>query len=183
MKIVRSFFTVFSLILYINLGAQAADAPPQVPYIQQDVCPFECCLYGKWIAKGALTVYKKEGGNSSVAFTIKPGEEFHSIRGNVHIVKLGIVALEKSFDGFAKGDKVYVLSYRGEGVYDLWHKGKGFESNDQFWANGVLTQSPEMIWWVLVRNKDGKQGWLKLKNISENGFKIEEEIDGMDSCS
>jgi hypothetical protein len=42
---------------------------------------------------------------------------------------------------------------------------------------------PAIEWWVYVVNKDDKRGWLRLKNISESGFKLKEKIDGMDSCS
>jgi hypothetical protein len=183
MRIDKFLFAVLLVILYFNLASQAAETPPKVPYIQKNVCPFECCQYGKWSAKTALKVYQNEGNSTSVVFTIKPGDDFTAIKGNVHVVKLGVVTLEKTFDGFTKGDKVYVLTYRGEGVYDLWYKGKIIDSDNGIWANGVMSQPPEIIWWVLVKNKDGKKGWLKLKNISERGFAIEEKIDGMDSCS
>ncbi len=183
MRLKRIVITSLCLIIFLSIVSQAQDAPPNVPYIQHNVCPFECCQYGKWIARSGLTAYKKEDGSSSIAFTIKLGEQFTAIRGDVHIVKLGLVILKKSFDNYAKDDKVYILSYRGEGVYDLWYKGKVLNSEDNFWENSVLMQLPKMIWWVLVESKNGKQGWLKLENISESGFRIEEKIDGMDSCS
>ncbi len=177
--VVTATFCVFFLS---TLTSQANEAPPNAPYIQRDICPFECCQYGKWIARTTVTAYKREGDRRSTAFKIKSGEEFTAIRGNVHIVKLGIVTVKKSFDAFTKGDRVYILSYRGEGVYDLWYKGRVFASVDDFWPNVRLISNPEMIWWVLVKNKFGKNGWLRLKNVSEGGFRLAEEIDGMDSC-
>jgi hypothetical protein len=182
MRTAKTFLAVFFLILYCKFASNAADLP-KVPFIQHDICPFECCQYGRWIARTELAVYKSENSSELADFTIKPHEEFTAISGDVHIVKFGVVTLEKSFNGFNKGDKVYVLSYRGEGIYDLWYGGKIFESNDLFWTNGIMKQAPEIIWWVLVKKKNGMQGWLMLRNISERGFQIEEKIDGMDSCS
>jgi hypothetical protein len=176
-----------SIVFFLSLTSYAQLVRPKVPYIQHNICPFECCQYGKWIAKSLIKAYKIEGDDSAIAFTIKPGEELTSIGGNVHIVKLGELILNKSFDKFTRGDKIYVLSYRGEGTYDLWYKGGVLDLNSdsmtKVWANGKLMQSSEFIWWVFVKNKYGNQGWLKLKNISKSGFQIREKIDGFDSCS
>ncbi|MBI5204854.1 MAG: hypothetical protein HZA11_08055 [Nitrospirae bacterium] len=168
----------------------AQNDKPNVPYIQKNVCPFECCQYGKWIAKSQLKAYKRESDSSTIAFTIKPGEQFTAIKGNVHIIKLGVVVITESFDVFSKGDNVFVLSYKGEGFYDVWYKGKVLKNIEQFWPDelskltgkGRLKQLQKMIWWVLVKNEAGRQGWLMLKNISNNGFLLNEKIDGIDAC-
>ena len=183
MKTITILTSFFCVALLFTVISQANDAQPNIPYIQRDICPFECCQYGKWIARTTLTAYKREGDRKSTAFRIKNGDEFAAIRGNVHIVRLGIVAVKKSFDVFTEGDRVYLLSYRGEGVYDLWYKGRVFASVDDFWSNVELIKTPELIWWVLVKNKFGKYGWLRLKNVGDSGFRLEEEIDGLDSCS
>ena len=170
-------------LFFLRSASEAQLLRPKVPYIQHNVCPFECCQYGRWISKSLLKAYKLEGDDSTVVFIIEPGEEFTAIGGNVHIMKLGEIVLNKSFDEFTEGDKIYILSYRGEGFYDLWYKGKVLDSTEEVWSNGVLIESPEFVWWVSIKNKAGEQGWLRLKNISESGFQMEYEIDGMDSCS
>ena len=104
--------------------AENQQEKPNVPFIQNDICPFECCRYGKWIAKSGMKAYKKEGDSSTIAFTIKPGEQFTAVSGNIHTVTLGVVIITESFDAFKKGDNVFVLSYKGEGFYDVWHKGE-----------------------------------------------------------
>jgi len=176
-----------ALICLLSAISNAQDERPQVPYIQHDICPFECCQYGTWTAKSTLKAYKREGDNAVIAFQIKPGEKFNAIKGNVHIMKLGIITLNKTVNTFTKGDKVYILSYRGEGAYDLWYKGKILDLNltsmDIIWSNGTLIQTPQFVWWVLVKNKDGNIGWLRLNNISKNGFLTDEKIEGLDSCS
>lgn len=179
-----------SCLIFLCSNIYAQEEKPNVPYIQSNVCPFECCQYGKWIAKSPLKAYKKEGDSSAIAFTIKPGEQFTAIKGNVHVVKLGVVVITEPFDAFSKDDNIFVLSYKGEGFYDIWYKGKVLSDIEQFWidksskssSKALLKQPPQIVWWVLVKNKDGKQGWLMLQNISNNGFLLNEKIDGMDAC-
>jgi hypothetical protein len=169
----------------LSTGCLAQAGELSVPYVQKNICPFECCQYGKWTAKTALPVYKKEGDTSTVAFTIKHGEQITASRGNIHIVELGIVAIQKSFNIFKKSTKAYLLSYSGEGEYDLWYEGKVYNTSDsdEFWTNAVVSKTPKLIWWVLIKDKAGKQGWLMLRNISQSGFQTKEKIDGLDSCS
>ncbi|MCE5195354.1 MAG: hypothetical protein LLF28_07920 [Nitrospiraceae bacterium] len=180
----------FGVFLFFSSGS-AKETKPKVPYIVKDACPFECCRYGEWIAESPLKAYKKEGDSFVVSFVIKPDEKFTAIRGNLHVVKSGMVIITKSFEGFKRGGKMYVLSYKGEGYYDVWYKGKVIKDIEKFWsddiskneANGILKNSPEMIWWVLIKNKEGKKGWLKLKNISKSGFNTKEKIKGCDACA
>ena len=39
-----------------------------------------------------------------------------------------------------------------------------------------------MIWWVKIKNKNNKTGWLRLENKSDYGFSFDEEIEGLDGC-
>ena len=178
--------TSIAITLFLCVTGHARDERPEVPFIQRDVCPFECCQFGRWTARSPLKAHEKEDDNAAIAFTIKPDEEFIALRGNVHIMKSGVLILEESAGNFSKGDKVYILSYRGEGDYDLWYKGKMLapDSDDlsKVLANSKLVNSPEFVWWVMIKNKDGKEGWLRLKNITDMGFQTEEQFDGADAC-
>ena len=181
--ILRSLVTfVAAILLLFSVPCYAINAKPKVPFIQRDICPFECCQYGKWTARSPLMAFKREGDDSNISFTIRTGEEFTAISGNVHIVKLGIIVINKAVGVFNKGDEIYILSYRGEGEYDLWFNGNKLRNTADVWAHGTLKQSPKFIWWVAIINKDGQQGWLKIRNISNNGFQTEDKVDGYDSC-
>lgn len=180
------------LILFPSIGCYSLHAQPAIPYIQKNICPSECCRYGLWTAKSNLKLNKKEGDSSVVAFTVKSGEKITAIRGNVHVVKLGILVVKKpikfnnkSLDTFSEGEKIYVLSYGGEGYYDLWHKGKlldiDLDDSDQIWGNSELVQTPHMIWWVLVKNYKSKKGWLKI-DIGDGHSVTEEKVEIMDTC-
>lgn len=175
-----------TLTLFLGTTGIAQEEKPKIPYVEFGACPFECCQYGTWTSESPLVVYEKEVNDMAIAFRIKPGENFTAITGNVHISKPGYVVLNKSFDGFIKGDKVYLLTYLGEGAYDLWYKGKKLDFNvlnlDEFWPNVTLKASPLYTWAILIRRGDGKQGWLRLKNSPKRDF-WPEKIKGMDSCS
>jgi hypothetical protein len=169
-------------IIFYGVTCHAQDSRPQVPFIQLGICPSEGCQFGtKGMARSSLKAYKKEGDTTAIAFTIKAGEKFTAIGGNVHVVQLGKLVLEKSFDNYVKGDTVYILSYEGEGAYDLWYKGKVLSANynnlDRVWENGKVLNWPICVWWVWVENKSGKQGWLKVENICDNDSKMSEKIE------
>lgn len=159
----------------------------------RDVCPFEGCAYGTWVARSRLTAYAAEGDTSKIAFAVKPGERVTAVRGNVHVVKLGVVAVTAPIEAVAgrmlhKGDSVYVLSYRGDSRYDVWHDGR-LMTLEAFWGPlapaarvaGVVKARPEMMWWVLIKTRAGRQGWLRLRNMAEHGFELKEDL-CMRSC-
>ncbi|MBI2526827.1 MAG: hypothetical protein HYY95_03790 [Candidatus Rokubacteria bacterium] len=140
------------------------------------------------MARSRLTAYAAEGDTSKPAFPVRPGERFTAVRGNVHAVKLGVVAVTAPVKGAAgrtlrPGDRVHVLSYRGEGRYDLWHAGR-LMTLEAFWeplaadgrVAGVMRARPEMMWWVLIKTRAGRQGWLRLRNMAEHGFAMQEDI-------
>jgi hypothetical protein len=75
------------------------------------------------------------------------------------------------------GDTIYVLSYTGEGTYDLWYRGKTL-NDEVFWrsnpspedsAYARLVDGEKMTWWVLLTNSDGVKGWLPLVNNCPDG--------------
>jgi hypothetical protein len=191
---------ILLLMLIFLPGLAKSQNLIKFPYIQKRVCPFECCRFGKWTAKSALDVYANEGDTTKVKFTISAGDSFLAVSGNVHIMKPGIVIVTKPVYSFSAGDTLYTLSYYGEGSIDVWHRGK-LENIDMFWGtpssgspvnvkdakwskfSGVLTSRGLMIWWVNISSRDGRTGWLRLVNTSDNGFALDEEIDGMDECN
>ena len=182
------------LALLAASAAAAADrAAPRAPHVTRDVCPFEGCAYGTWVARSRLTAYAAEGDTSKIAFAVKPGERVTAVRGNVHVVKLGVVAVTAPIEVAAgrmlhTGDSVYVLSYRGDSRYDVWHDGR-LMTLEAFWeplapaarVAGVVRARPEMMWWVLIKTRAGRQGWLRLRNMAEHGFELKEDI-CMRSC-
>jgi hypothetical protein len=181
------------LLVLAGEAAPAADSPPPVPFIDRDLCPFEsgCNFRDDWVAGSPLTAYATEGVATRVAFRIAPGEPFAALRADMYVTRPGIVVVTVSHEagceppdcaeaGFRHGEVVYVLSYRGEGSYLISHRGR-LRVVEAFWndnppRHAVLREAPVMFWWVLVRNRAGREGWLRLKNTAEVGIMFEEQI-------
>jgi len=86
-----------------------------------------------------------------------------------------------------KGDTLIILSYSGEGIYDVWCKGKRLDV-EAFWntddsdyvgADSSVALTPtqidslfrarlvcpsRMTWWVNLTNQRGEIGWFPIPN-------------------
>jgi hypothetical protein len=143
----------------------------QLPYIQENIYPYEGAYGGKWKAITNIHVYNSDTGHT-VLFLLKKGEIFTPVTGNVHIMNAGIFYVYENYGNYKKGQRVDVLSYRGEGFYDLWDHGKVCKDElPDFWISnpkgktkGKLIKEPVTIWWVKIKTKSGKTGWIKPKD-------------------
>jgi len=189
------------MLLEIVLGlvvasAQAADRPP-IPYVDQGACPFECCTYRTWKATEPALAYSESKDGSPIAFAIEPGNTVNAETGFVVTSKVGVMKVlkptrlgqdpkkpspEPSLD-LKPGELIYTLHYLGEGYELFWYKGKLY--SDQIAADKVdpdpppadfelqTLSLPDTDWWVKVRAKDGRKGWIKNPR----------NFEGTDSCS
>jgi hypothetical protein len=60
------------------------------------------------------------------------------------------------------GDTFYVLHYDGEGVWEVWFRGKKTQV-DEGW---IIVPRPKTSWWVKVKDNRGRVGWA----LSQNNF-------------
>ncbi len=195
---------ILIFVLAVNIVGgrpSVAQDQPALPFIQRGVCPFECCQFGRWRTHATLHVYETEGDTSRILFNLAVGDTFRALTGNVHMDRVGVVIVTKRVNSYMPGDTVYTLSYRGEGLIDVWHQGK-VQQVDIFWSgddeadssnvdvhdprwkdfSGVLLTKPIMIWWVNVLLPNGQTGRLRLVNTTISGFGIDERIEGMSGC-
>jgi hypothetical protein len=170
---------LIALPLTTPLIAQEADslvARPVAPVVRKNVCPFECCVYREWTAIGEISVYATEGDTTAVAFTMSDGQSFTAIEGNVHLERLGLVAVHRTVTDtvydtyhFEPGDSILVLDYVGEGFFTAWLDGQ-LEVTEAFWwfldpeEDGdpawTVVAEPDPHWWVRVQTKDDRNGWI-----------------------
>jgi len=170
-----------------------------LPLVEYNVCPYEGCQYGRWITRSPLKVFAREDDSSEIVVNLAPGDSFTALSGNIHMEMPGMVIVTRDTGQFKRGDTVFTLSYTGEGWYDVWYKGQSpwiemfwttdfegrtnkFDIDDTLWNDvaGILVHRALMIWWVRVRLPSGQEGWLRLVNTTDSGFRTEEEIDGTD---
>ena len=187
----------FSLLCPAAVPGQAR--PPE-PYIDRDVCPFECCVYREWVARSSIPAYDRAEGHA-VVFRLRPGERFAALGGNVHLRRIGVAVASDTVRldtgdtlrapvRLTPGDTLYVLSYLGEGAFNVWFRGKRYETFG-FWPEpgqestttiavgavpvaGTLLRAPIFDWWVRVRNANRQTGWILMD---------EAHVDGEDLCA
>jgi hypothetical protein len=174
-----SSFAAHQTITTLNVRPAAIiDAGPAVPFIEYNICPFECCQYGKWVSESRLTAYRNEGDTGTTTFSINAKEEFTAIRGNVHILQTGMAKIKETTGVLQKNDTLYILSYKGEGYYDIWYHGNVYQNAYGFWQDDEKWLIREAVteWWIYVKTKSGKYGWLR------RNAKSKEHIEGADAC-
>lgn len=163
------------------VGAQT----PTMPVTDAGACPFECCRYGSWTAKGSVSVKETRNQQSPVAFRIAQSETVTARTGVVVTRKPGVVRMLKSYQfgnlTLPAGAILYVLHHGGEGTAFFWYEGKTYWA--ELYAESVhkgndkrpwdVKSLPVTEWWVQVQNRRGATGWI----LNPMNF------DGMDACS
>jgi hypothetical protein len=165
---------------------------PHLPFIDQGACPFECCTYREWRAKEQVVAFAEPRDDAAKAFTIKKGQWVTAETGFVVTTKVGITKVLKPITlGYEKGtgdpkpaltlkpgELLYTLHYDGEGTDLFWYKGKVYL--DQISAdkptpdppppklNLQVLSRPVNAWWVKIKTKDGRVGWIKNPPYFEN---------------
>lgn len=157
---------------------------PSMPMVYKDVCPGEGCSFGEWLTCDTLRVFTAAGDNPKTAFVLHRGDRFTALTGDVHIKQAGKVAFKRNMsvneEGmkffFTPADTLYPLLYEGEGFGTWYFRGKesgGFfffgnadqESTDVPVTAGVsgyvVLRPINSEWWVKVRAKNGREGWLR----------------------
>lgn len=161
----------------------ATSAP--LPYVQRDICPFECCHYGKWTAESTVVVRKEARSESPVLFSIPAGETFEALTGEVTTLKAGKGIVLNGTPQFEPGTFIDLLGILGEAGYAAWYQGElsgvGYVDSvpSYLWgergAIALLKEAPVTEWWVRVRKANGREGWVL--------YSEDLSIKGLDACS
>jgi len=125
-----------------------------------------------------MVFYQDRSPNSHAIFRAKKGEHVTGLTGVVITLRPGKALVKKATTlGRAPhqvrvepGDVLYVLHYLGEGYYKFWFRGRIYEDglpsvNDRLSAEEKARQAiqplsdPQTVWWVKVKNKNGRVGW------------------------
>ena len=154
---------------------------PTVPIVIKDICPMEGCSFGEWLTCDTLRVFTDASAKARTAFTLHRSDKFTALTGDVHITQAGKIVFTRNkrvdvgnHTGlvFTPADTLYPILYEGEGYGDWYFRGKD-GGGDFFFGNGGdddtyqrTGRGYEMVrpirseWWVKVRGKDGREGWI-----------------------
>jgi hypothetical protein len=162
-----------------------AQDQPQMPFIDQGACPFECCVYGKWKANEDVVAFIEPKDSAPIAFKIQKGEDVVAETGFVLTIEPGVSKILKpvrlgydySSNGSEQmlelkpGETLYTLHYLGEGLDLFWYKGKLYSDGVAGREPDPTTPPPDLkiqtlslskyVWWIKIKTKTGKAGWIK----------------------
>lgn len=131
--------------------AQDERGAPPLPYVEQGVCPFECCQYRDWRASRPMTAHDgwddpRNTARRKTVFGIARGDTITAMTGLVMTTKAGHLRINKDAtltatpSRFPKqppekasahaGDVIYLLVPHGEGNYTVWFDGRLLEAVD-----------------------------------------------------
>lgn len=159
--------TIFAITLAVSISTigQQSSASSPLPYIDRGACPFECCTYRRWTVDKPTAIRARMSDKAKVLYRLRVGEKVLGMTGVVVTTRPGILEVQKdaTLEGqrLVRGDRLYLLTYLGEGFYKVWLKGRIFEADPYDEAAYKLIQPPESVWWVKVRNSRGRIGWSR----------------------
>lgn len=132
-------------------AAQDERSLPPLPYVEQDVCPFQCCTYRDWRASRPMTAHDgwddpRLTARRKTVFGIARGDTVTAMTGVIMTTKAGRLRLSKDAtltsvpSRFPKqppekvsahaGDVIHLLVPHGEGTYTVWYDGRLLEAVD-----------------------------------------------------
>jgi hypothetical protein len=164
--------------------AQTLVGSPQskrpVVYIDKHICPGEGCSYaGRPKVLKHTVVYATPSIRSRRLFRIISGERVTSLDSQVHTVA-GRFVVKRAHEKYRPGDVLWVYTYLGEGLFKVWYRSRIYTEDLEFspWGGttgkrceqeerycwGELEKELEMTWWLKIRSRGGRQGWIRVND-------------------
>ncbi len=154
--------------------------PPPPPIVARGLCPGEGCDYGEWLACSTIPIRSAERVDAPVVFSLRPGETFTGVTGNVHVEQPGMIVFRDTLRmsggsdiprTFTPADTLFPLYYIGEGS-GTWYLNGREEEGDWFFRDrhvGIsdnpkieVVRERKSRWWVKVKSERGEEGWLDM---------------------
>lgn len=197
------------VLLAAVLACSESGDRPAVPYVLENVCPFECCTYGTWTARERIPVYERPAdGDGEMDAHLEKGQSFEATRGQVITREAGRVSVHKPdtlikmYDDSAgeyrswedrlvtpvpPGDTIFVLSPLGEGIWTVWYEGETYRENGMSWRFGRRpeTRSRDEVR-ATFEKKPTTEWWVRVRTDEiGTGWVLREgvRVEGADACS
>lgn len=174
---------LFAMVLLASVSEIAAQRTAPQVFIDHKVCPGEGCFYKADLkASARIDAFSKPDSRSTMLFVISRGTRINGIDSQVHTVG-GHFRVSRKHLGYRAGDVIRVYTYAGEGLFRVWFRGRMFVEDLGFspWGGttgtrcqddskscwGKLAKTLDMKWWLKIRDKRGKTGWILVKDNVE----------------
>jgi hypothetical protein len=147
---------------------------PDSVLARRDACPFECCMYGTWVADTAIPMYREPRSNGTPDFTVAKGDSIRAETGVVFVTSIALVVADDTIligarqrPAVLPGDTLVLLDPIGEGYWTAWRRGEVIREVPPFFESwmpegkrGRLIGKPDREWWVrgIV---NGRAGWFR----------------------
>ncbi len=154
---------------------------------RRNACPFECCVYGDWVADTVIPMLTEPRSNGAPVFTLAKGDSMKTEFGVVYVTSIALVVVTDTVplgnEGRVKllpGDTLVLLDPIGEGYWTAWRRGEILEEVPPFFESwvregrqGRMIGQPGREWWVRV-TAGGRTGWFRPDRLG---------VTGADACS
>jgi hypothetical protein len=190
------FFLLFCLLFTSQQESSpdksGIDAPPPLPVIDYSACPFEGCMFRKWLVARDSNIFSSWKENRKSFSKLKKGDVVTGLTG-VHITyEPDRVQVLKPIPelGLQQGDIILRYMYHGEGFADIWFKGQWKKEYDCSFitetdgsgcshgcAAKVISYGKKE-WWVRFKTAGGSIGWAKV----EDQFDCIDKLGGDTKC-
>jgi hypothetical protein len=171
--------------------SQSRNPPPPLPWLVENACPEQDCHFGPWAACEALPVRAERRGDSPIAFTLEPGERFTAVTGVVEVLHPGMLVLRDTMTYIppdwslardtiraSPRDTFYLLNSFGDGYLVWWLHARADTGREHWWESpeprtpprAKVVRPQRQLWWVRVRNRQGKEGWVVPTYRTMSGF-------------
>jgi hypothetical protein len=148
-----------------------AQLPPEV-LVRGNACPFECCVYGEWVADTIIPMYREPRRTGTPAFTVPKGTSLRADSGAVFVTGIALAIVEDTVADspnrlLLPGDTLVLLDPIGEGYWTAWRRGEILESVPPFFESwwhpkqsGRLIGEPLREWWART-TVNGRTAWFR----------------------
>jgi hypothetical protein len=176
---IRRWWLILVCGALVGCGPADRRAGPALPFDEEGACPFQCCTYREWTVDWDTDIHADRRDDSPVAMRVTLGQTVQALTGVVSTTKMGrAVAARQVVIGSSRttvrsDEPIYLIRNVGGGDWKVWINGtidqqyipsQGYCTGDRKASDECalrVTDQPESVWWVRVRDRRGVEGWTR----------------------
>jgi hypothetical protein len=173
------YLRVAMMLLAIGACGRTERAGPPIPFDEPGACPFQCCTYREWSVDWGTDIRSDKRDDAPVAFHVAVNDTVTALTGVVTTTKVGRATASRQVNvgtnhvPVPAGQPIYLIRNVGSGDWKIWIDGQTDEQyigSPPYCASGnqtsdacalTVTEQPENVWWVNVRDALGREGWTR----------------------